>query len=209
MKNTIRNFVRITFAVIALSFILASCKKENDTSSPLSLKNAKATVSPAADTLVGNWGNPIPPTGGPATYGTVYANLVTGAQSASSSGFTHHLFFNSYNNSVINPATGYSLRYLNTTTALSSISLSDYTNAVPVTSLGESSTTDPANADLNATGWYTYQPEGDIAVVENLIIFVRNNSTGVTYAVQFTDAEGQGVAVNNRGVYWFNRGQVL
>ncbi|MFW0717626.1 hypothetical protein [Pedobacter sp. N23S346] len=205
MKNSIKNISKAVFALALFTLAFTSCKKENDTAAPLSLNGAKASVSSVADTIVGRWGNPR---FGGAAFGTVYANIITGAQDTVGS-IAHQLLFSSHNNSTVTPATGYTLKYRNLTTALSSISLTDTVGATSVPTLGIATTSNAANTTLNANGWLTYSTGGTIASVQNLVIFVTETSSGDVYALKFSSAVGQGTSTNNRGIYYFDRGPVL
>ncbi|OWK69609.1 hypothetical protein [Pedobacter sp. AJM] len=203
MKNSIKNISKAVFALALFTLVFTSCKKENDTTGPLSLKGAKASVSSVADTIVGRWGNPR---SGGAAFGTVYANVITGAQDTVGS-IAHQLLFSSHNNSTISPASGYTLSYLNTTKALSAIDASDVASATTVSSLGIATTSNAANTSLTANGWLIYSTGGTVAAVQNLVVFVSDGST--TYALKFSSAVGEGTSTHNRGVYYFDRGTVL
>lgn len=203
MKNSIKNISKAVFALALFTLAFTSCKKENDTAIPLNLNGAKASVSSVADTIVGRWGNPR---FGGAVFGTVYANIITGAQDTVGS-IAYQLLFSGFNNSTIKPTSGYTLSYLNTPKALSAIDASDAASATTVPSLGISTTSNAANTSGDANGWLVYATGGGVAAVQNLVIFVSDGVT--TRALKFSSAVGQGTSTNNRGVYYFDRGTVL
>ena len=204
MKNSIKTSAKSFLVVALFALAFTSCKKDRDieTSTPLSLQGAKAAVASVADTLIGNYGNP---SAGPFTYGTVYADIITGAQD-NDGDIDYHLLFSGFNNSTINPASGYTLKFLNSTKSLSAIGVSDFNNATPIPSLGLNFTSDAANTTQTATGWLNYGTGGKVAAVKNFIIFVSDGDT--IYALKFNNAVGEGTGSNNRGVYYFDRGVV-
>jgi hypothetical protein len=209
MQPKIKNVVRGSFLVAALSFAIVACKKDNDVVAPLSLPDESASVPVSfADTIRGRWANPA---SGPMVFGTVYYNVITGAKDTTG-GISYNLRFTGFNNSTINKATATStdtLRYLNTTTPLALISLSQYASATAVTTLGQNTTTNAANTSLNANGWWTYDTTThQVTYTQNVVVFYRAAGSANIYAFKFNGAWGEGIATLNRGVYALRRGRV-
>lgn len=199
MITKVKNLSKMAIALVAFSFILVSCKKENDTATPLSLKNEKASVSTVITTVLnGNFANPA---SGPAGFGTVYFNVATGEQDAVGS-IDYHLLFSGTNNATITPDAGYTLKYLNTTKSLSDITTGDYAAATVVTTLGMNTGTTAAN------GWWNYNSTTHVvSATPNVVMFLFDGTN--TYAFKCTNAAGEGTATSNRGVYTFQHGLVL
>jgi len=203
MKTITINKLTRGLTLSVLAFLAISCDKKNDDAANLSLNNETATVAPVNSTVVtGNYGNPNPVTGGPATYGTVYLNLATGATNTTGTG-TWHVRFSGTNNLTINPASGYTLKYTASyTSPLATIALANYNSATTASSLGLNTATTGAN------GWLTYDNvEHVVAHTPNFVMYVGNGTT--TYAFQATNATGDGDNTSNRGVYTFSYGRVI
>ena len=199
MITKIKTLSKTVIALVVFSFVLASCKKEDDSIAPLDVQNESAVVGTINTTVVnGNYGNPA---SGPAAFGTKYFNIATGAQD-SVGVIAYHLLFTSTNNGTISPRSGYTLKYLNTTKALSAIAPADYTAATTVTSLTRNTST-----TTTANGWWNYDLTTHVvSATPNVVLFVRVGT--VTYAFKCTNAAGQGSATSNRGVYTFQYGVV-
>lgn len=203
MKTITINKLTRGLTLSVLAFLAISCDKKNDDAANLSLNNETATVAPVNSTVVtGNYGNPNPVTGGPATYGTVYLNLATGATNTTGTG-TWHVRFSGTNNLTINPASGYTLKYTASyTSPLATIALSNYNSATTASSLGLNTATTGAN------GWLAYNTTTHVVThVPNFVMYVGNGTT--TYAFQATNATGDGDNTSNRGVYTFSYGRVI
>ena len=207
MQTKINTVIKGSFLLMAFSLVMFSCKKDNDVAGTLSVPDESASVVPSfADTIRGRWGNPA---SGPAAFGTVYYNVATGAQDTVGS-ITYNLTFTSTNNSTIAKANSTdTLRYLNTTTALVNISLSNYAGATPVTTFGQNTVSDSLNTTLTANGWWNYNSTTHVVnYTRNVVIFYRAAGSSNIYAFKFNGAFGQGGSTLNRGVYALRRGRV-
>lgn len=206
MQKITKNAARFTLIAITAAIVFASCKK-SDSVSPLNTQG-QATVAPvfANDTVFGNYGNPA---SGPSAFGTVYWNLSTGV-SYSTPPSVYHVLFTSTNNLNMGPASGYTLKYYNTTTPLGNLDMSDYADSATTvtTSLGLNSASDSTNSSLNANGWLNYDiTTHQVVATHNVVLFLSTGSA--VYAFQCTKAIGQGTDTSNRGVYVFSRGTVI
>jgi hypothetical protein len=208
MKNVINRLATGCFVTLAASMLIVSCQKTNDAKAPLTLNNERASVpTQAADTIWGNYANPA---GGPGGFGTVYWNVITGAQDHSGS-ITHNLQFSSYNNGNLSKSNSNdTLRYLNTSTALGSIAISDYNSATPITTyLGQNTATNAANTSYGANGFWNYDDILHTATnTQNVVIFFRAQGSSSIYAFKFNNVWGEGPPSLNRGVYALRRGEV-
>ena len=199
MTLFIKNISKSIIALAAVSLIFSSCQKENNNPSPLAVQNEKAVVNPINTRVInGNYGNPAL---GPAAFGTRYVNIYTGAQDSVGT-VAYNLRLTSTNNGTIAAKSGYTFKYLVTTTALGSISAANYATATTVTSWGQNtSTTSTPN------GWWNYNSTTHVASpVANMVLFVNDGAN--TYAFKATAIAGQGSATSNRAVYTFQSGIV-
>jgi hypothetical protein len=209
MISIIKNLSKTAFAVLAVSIALTSCQKDNSSSTkPLTVTNQSATVSSISTTLLtGNYGSPTP---SPGVYGTKYLNIATGAQDSTGT-IAYHLTFTSTNNLAIAAASGYTLRYLNTTKALAAINVADYTAATTVatgSTLGLNTVSDSLNTTLTANGWLNYNRTTHVVnYTRNVVLFLNTGSA--TYAFQCYASDGQGSSTLNRGRYWLRRGTLV
>jgi len=210
MKFSSRHFIggfSLSFIAIMLT---VSCNKKNDIAGQLPLRNESALVIPAGtDTIFGRWGNPAL---GPTVFGTVYYNVITGAQDTVGT-VNYNLTFTSTNNSTIGKRNSTdTLRYLNTTKALMAINAADFTAATAVTTLGQntSSPDSSVNAGLNANGWWNYNSTTHVVEwTRNVVLFFKAAGSNTAYAFKFNGAWGQGGPTFNRGLYRATRGAIL
>lgn len=209
MKTIVKNISKTALVVLAASVAFTSCKKDNSSNvSPLKANSQTASVPTINNTLLyGNYGNPA---SGPSAFGTRYFNLATGAQDSIGTS-AYHLTFTSTNNLLIKPRSGATLKFLNTTKALSALNGTDLSNATTVvatTGTGLNTTTDSLNTTLTANGWLNYNITTHVvSYTHNVVFFLTQGST--TYAFRATASSAQGTATSNRGLYWFDRGVLV
>lgn len=194
--------MRSAMAALLFAVIAPSCKKDADQAATLPVKDDQAMVfiSPNSPlTVLGNFGNPTvnPPTG----FAPVYVNLANGTQSGTASG---QIVFTGISNSTIQARPGYELRYLNSSAAFTSLSISNFPAANIKASIGQNS----PNNGTPANGWFNYNPPGGVSVINNFHILVRSTSGGISYALRVTAAVGTGTPTNNKGDYTIQYGVI-
>lgn len=195
MTIKIKNIAAVILFTISASIAFTSCKKDNNKA-----VTPPAKVDTATIIVNGNYDNPAK---GPAAFGTKYVNISTGAQDSVGT-VSYNLLFTSNNNANIAPASGFTLKYLITTTALASITTTDYDNAS-----AQTITTFGMNTSATATpnGWWNYNTTTHaISPVPNIVFFLSDGTH--IYAFQCTSILGQGSATSNRGVYYFLRSNI-
>lgn len=209
MKTNFKNISKATIAIVVIALAFTACKKDSNNSvSPLSATKQTASVPSYTNRLLyGNWGSPTPP---PGDYKTRYFNLATGAQDSTGTSGPYHLTFTSTNNLLMKPyGPTDTLRYLNTSN-YSTLKLADYYSATVVSrsvGLGLNSTTDSLNTTKAANGWLNYDLTTHVVhYTHNVVLFLRDHTTGTIYAFRATAADGKGNASLNRGLYWFDIG---
>jgi|GEM_PF-5124743 len=195
MTSTIKNISKAAVILLFASAGFTACKKDNNKTDTPPAKIDTATI-----VVNGNYGNPAK---GPTAFGTRYVNISTGAQDSIGT-ISYNLLFTSNNNANIAPASGFTLKYLATTTALASITAADYNNAS-----AQTITTFGMNSSATATpnGWWNYNSTTHaISPVPNIVFFLSDGTH--IYAFQCTSILGQGSATSNRGVYYFLRSNI-
>lgn len=200
MKTTFASLTRTFVALSAIAVLAVSCKKDSETAPPLQAQRQTAAVGVSSATITGRYGNPAL---GPASFGTVYLNLTTGAQDTVGSAGPYDVYFTSTNNSVVQVPSGYTLKFLYNTSisSFSVLKTSDFTGS-NVASVGRNTATAPA-----VNGWYNYAVPGGITAIPGAYILITNPNSE-TFALRFTSATGQGSATSNRGVYGIEYGAI-
>ncbi|MGJ1412787.1 hypothetical protein ACR78Z_24245 [Sphingobacterium thalpophilum] len=171
MNLNIKTILKSAMAVTALSAaVWAATPTTESATAPLVLNQAKANSN---YTVVGQWWSPADAANWPA----VYVNLGTGAQSLSSSG---QVAFFSHVNGSIRANSGYSLKTV--AKDISSVTVSDWTTATPVSSQGNNE-------------WYEYDiTDHTNKAIQPLTVLVGDGA-GALYAVKLLSFSNVGQQV--------------
>ncbi|GAA4310346.1 hypothetical protein GCM10023149_04980 [Mucilaginibacter gynuensis] len=201
MNSNFKNIAKAGLAVIALSFVLASCKKDANVAKLNTVNEQAAATTNVTGTVYGHYGNPtvFPPTG----YATLYLGLTgTPTTDTSSTAGSRVLKLVSYNNSFAQAVdtTKYKLYYYyNTSKTWSTLKITDFTTSgIAKASIGQATTS------TSNDGWYTYDvanPNHPILVAGFFIGVVSKTGLLPSYAVKFNSVSGDGGPTANRGIY--------
>lgn len=184
MKTILKPISKAAMAVIAIAVFFSACKKETENESLLRAQMQASVLS--CDTLQYTYiSDTAAPTG---TFDPIYLNVATGAQSYSPF-LAATVMLNANVNSTINLISGVStIKYLNSSTAICDLTVSDWNNATDTTSLGKNT-----NGSAPWNGYFHYPFPPDPSVVPDFYVLVQRTSTGDIYAIKYREILGHQV----------------